>query len=110
MIDLTVDRFLQELKQEIVFARHKFPSSDGCMNALTEEVGELAKAYFDEPWGHVWKEAIQVAAMACRAAVEGDETLLVIRQKRGNGDGPKCPYKGCENSMKACPPCALCYE
>jgi hypothetical protein len=48
--------------------------------ALTEEVGELAQALIDHSRGkttasHVFKEAIQVAAMAIRVAEEGDASF-----------------------------------
>lgn len=110
MIALTVDDFLRDVKAEVVRARAKFPEPDAVMTALTEEVGELAKALLDEPWGRVYNEAIQVAAMALRVAVEGDPTLIETRKKRGNGSGPRCPYAGCPDSVNVKPPCALCYE
>ncbi len=52
------------------------------MTALTEEVGELAKALLDEEWSRVQLEAIQVACMAARVAIEGDPTLIKYREKR----------------------------
>lgn len=52
------------------------------MTALTEEVGELAKALLDEGWSRVQAEAIQVACMAARVAIEGDPTLIKYRAKR----------------------------
>ena len=110
MIEYAVDDFLRDVKYELCFAREKFPSSDGVMAALTEETGELAKAHMEEPWGRVRKEAVQVATMALRIALEGDATLLSVRQARNQADGPKCPYAGCENAFTANPPCALCYE
>lgn len=91
----TVD-FSEEMCAEVNRAREKFPSSDMVLAALMEEVGELAQAIMErertfhvEPMPHMsigglqhdiykWtrenirKEAIQVAAMACRIAVEGD--------------------------------------
>ncbi len=74
---------MAEIDAELHVARTEFPESTGSMTALTEEVGELAKALLDEPWSHVRKEAIQVAVMAIRVAIEGDATLYAIRAKRG---------------------------
>lgn len=67
---------------EVLNAQAKFPSSEGSVVALMEEVGELAKAMLDEPIENVWTEAVQVAAMACRVAVEMDPTLEAIRRRR----------------------------
>lgn len=75
--------FFHDALCEVERARKKFPDSYGVMCALTEEVGELAKASMDEPWENVYKEAIQVAAMAARVAIETDSSLWPIREKRG---------------------------
>ena len=61
---------------EINRARRKFPANTDMMSALTEEVGELAKALIDHKHGkgnpaEVFAEAVQVAAMAYRVAMEG---------------------------------------
>lgn len=77
-----ISRFLLEVDAEVARARQKFPSSDGAMVALVEEVGELAKALLDESWDRVRAEAIQVAGMALRVAEEGDSTLDALRAKR----------------------------
>ena len=53
------------------------------MTALVEEVGEVARALLDESRACVFAEAVQVAAMACRVAVEGDPTLNDRRALRG---------------------------
>lgn len=78
-----LQRFLHDVGVEVSKARAKFPSAAGSMCALTEEVGELAKAMMDEPRWRVYAEAVQVAAMAARTCLEGDATLNAIRQKRG---------------------------
>ena len=65
-----------ELRQ----AREKFPNTHDLFVALTEEVGELAKALIQQKHEHhkevthqdIYKEAIQVACMAIRLATEGD--------------------------------------
>lgn len=79
---MTVEEFLEQVSKEVMRAQYKFPDSYGVMCALTEEVGELAKAQMDEPWDRVIKEAVQVAAMAARVATEGDPSLNPIREKR----------------------------
>ena len=115
--------FLHLVEQEVVAARAKFPSSNHVTVALMEEAGELAKAMMDEPWGRVVAEAVQVAAMAARCAIEGDPTMQELRRERigeaykkgklvgaAAGFGPRCPYLGCHDPYNARPPCALCYE
>lgn len=82
MIDRDIVDFRIAIYDEIQRARKLFPESDGLLAALTEEVGELAKALLDEPWERVWKEAVQVAVMAARIATEGDPTLNAVREKR----------------------------
>lgn len=69
-------------------ARDKFPSSTLSMAALTEEVGELAKALLDSDSEHVCKEAIQVAVMAIRVLEEGDDTFTDWRQSAGLSPHP----------------------
>ncbi len=74
--------FLLCVNEEVFRARKKFPSSDGSTTALREEVRELAKALLDEPWANVINEAIQVACMAARVALEGDPTFAKLRASR----------------------------
>lgn len=86
-----IDNFLDNVQAEIEQAQKKFPCTDNMMTALTEEVGEVAKALLDEPWENVYKEAVQVAAMACRLAIEGDPTHIEYRARNKKGalhDGP----------------------
>lgn len=75
---------LKNIQSELARARNKFPNPQGSMTALTEEVGELAKALLDEPWARVIEEATQVAVMAIRVATEGDPTLNGYREQRNN--------------------------
>lgn len=75
-------QILENIQAELSRARHKFPNPQGSMTALTEEVGELAKALLDEPWARVIEEATQVAVMAIRVATEGDPTLDGYREQR----------------------------
>lgn len=73
---VTLDEFLQAVKEEVLRAQVKYPKPNKNFAALVEEVGEVAKAFLeDEPVGAVISEAVQVAAMAGRIALEGDPTL-----------------------------------
>lgn len=74
---------LQEIITELKSARLKFPSSEGSLAALTEEVGELAKALLSESRTRVRDEAVQVAVMAIRVALEGDPSLDGYRNEQG---------------------------
>lgn len=82
---ITDEYFIDSLLAELHRAREKFPLSPKTrtLTALTEEVGEVAAAIFDlhdgklHSWKPVWEEAVQVAAMAMRLAVEGDPSLGV---------------------------------
>lgn len=75
-------KFLDDVAEEIKKARSKFPHNDVQMIALVEEVGELAKALMDESDENVWKEAVQVATMALRVAVEGDDSVINLRKRK----------------------------
>jgi NTP pyrophosphatase (non-canonical NTP hydrolase) len=84
-IPVSVDeQFLDDVAREIVRARAKFPAPNPNIAALTEEVGELAKALLHvregklHHWSRVYDEAVQVAVMALRAASEGDATIGAI--------------------------------
>lgn len=71
---------MQAIAAEVSSARIKFPAPNKNMTALTEEVGELAKAlleYDGSDRDEIEKEAVQVAAMAIRVLEEGDPTLDV---------------------------------
>jgi hypothetical protein len=70
---------------ELEYARSKFPGSDHLMVALTEEVGETAKAMLDSRVLEqdpridarlIRAEALQVAVVALRIFEEGDPTIL----------------------------------
>ena len=65
--------FLESVEQEIIKATSKFPYPNQNLAALMEEVGELAQAFLQEkPFEEIYKEAVQVATMAARCAIEGD--------------------------------------
>ncbi len=81
--DRKVAELLAEIETELARARAKFPGDGVTMLALMEEVGELAKASFEEPSARVRKEAVQVAVMAIRVVLDGDGTLHGWRQQRG---------------------------
>lgn len=71
-----------EILAELSRARDKFPGKNVTFAALVEEVGELAKATFEEPRDNVRKEAVQVAVMAMRMVLDGDHTFDDWRASR----------------------------
>lgn len=81
--DPNVVALLAEIEAELARARARFPGDGVTMLALMEEVGELAKATFEEPSARVRKEAVQVAVMAIRVVLDGDGTLHGWRRERG---------------------------
>jgi NTP pyrophosphatase (non-canonical NTP hydrolase) len=70
-----METLFNEIEAELANARNKFPGKNVTFAALVEEVGELAKATFEEPRENVRKEAVQVAVMACRMILDGDHTF-----------------------------------
>lgn len=72
-----------EILAELGRARDKFPGDNVTLAALMEEVGELAKATFEEPRANVRKEAVQVAVMAMRMVLDGDCTFDDWRTSKG---------------------------
>ncbi len=106
--------FIRHLREELARARSKFPDSNKTMTALTEEVGEVAKALLkitedgeldrhelNKRLHAVYTEAVQVATMALRLAVDGDMS--------NDYAGTRCSFGGC-NQPASGGPCALCYE
>lgn len=81
-----LELFLTDVQQELYRARVKFPHSGAAAVALMEEVGELAKALLQESQESIYAEALQVAAMAARCALEGDPTLDPYRQQHQGVD------------------------
>ena len=79
-----IDTFTEDVSREVVRAIAKFPQPNPTLAALTEEVGELAQAVLhiregkSSDWWEVYDEAVQVAAMACRVALEGDPTVGAV--------------------------------
>ena len=67
----------ERIINELFRAREKFPGKNATFPALVEEVGELATALMEETTERVHKEAIQVAVMAMRIILDGDQTLDV---------------------------------
>lgn len=90
--------FLDLVIEEVNRARIKFPDSAATNAALVEEVGELSKALMYEPYCNVYAEAVQVACMALRIAVEGDSTMDEFRIKKVHG-GNGSRYGGFEHIM-----------
>lgn len=65
---------------ETARARRLFPGNKHMLAALVEEVGELSQALIDYDRdeidiGSVYKEAVQVGAMAARVALDGDASF-----------------------------------
>jgi hypothetical protein len=75
--------FLADVETELARARRLFPGAPVTYIAMGEEVGKLARALMDESGQQVWKEAVQVAVMAARVAIDGDGSLDALRKKRG---------------------------
>jgi hypothetical protein len=78
-----VDAFLDYVRDELARATDKFPDPAGSMTALTEEVGEVAKALLDESLDDVYAECVQVAVVALRVALQGDPSLDPMRLAKG---------------------------
>ena len=78
-----IDILFEEIRAELARARAKFPGDNVTLAALMEEVGELSKATFEEPKGRVREEAVQVAVMACRMVLDGDNTFGPWRKAKG---------------------------
>lgn len=78
-----VDPLLEEIRQELVRARTKFPGDNVTFAALVEEVGELATATFEESRDRVRKEAVQTAVMSMRMVLDGDHTFEAWRAAKG---------------------------
>ncbi len=58
----------------------KFPYPNPNLAALMEEVGELAQAMLQgKPQSEIYGEAVQVAAMALRCALEGDPQFEKVK-------------------------------
>lgn len=75
-------KLIREILEELARARSKFPGDNVTTLAMVEEVGELAKATFEESADAVRKEAIQTAVMAMRIVLDGDATLRFWRALR----------------------------
>lgn len=86
--------FISSMMYEVDMARTKFPSSTLSTLALMEEVGELAQAVLkhaaavtagqhetriDARKSELRREAVQVAVMAMRIALEGDPAVVASK-------------------------------
>lgn len=74
------NRLMVEIMAELTRARAKFPGDNVTFAALVEEVDELATATFSEPAARVRAEAVQVAVMAMRMVLDGDNTSADWRE------------------------------
>lgn len=85
----TDEQFLAAVLDEVKRARTKFPGANATNAALVEEVGEVSTALMYDPFYNVVAEAIQVAAMACRLAIEGDATMKDFRWDKVHAGGTR---------------------
>lgn len=67
----------RDLSAEFARACLKFPSGNNLNAALLEEAGELARAQLQNNVAEVYGEAIQVAVVALRIALQGDASLVL---------------------------------
>lgn len=92
-MDELIDQILAELER----ARAKFPGANATFAALVEEVGELGKALMEEPRANVRNEAVQVAVMAMRVILDGDQTFDAWRAAKNldplSFGAPKSPLE-----------------
>jgi len=78
-----ITTFVSDTMAETERAQGLYPQPNPTLAAATEELGEVAKALLHiregkaTGWDDVYEECVQLAAMACRIALEGDPTLGV---------------------------------
>ena len=72
---------IKALIDEMEEARAKFPSNALLMEALVEEVGEIARAVQDRDFKHARQEALHAACVAMRLATEGDQSWAPSREE-----------------------------
>jgi hypothetical protein len=71
---------VQDLANEMIGARLKFPGNAHMFHALSEQIGELANAYLEgKSLEEIRKEALQVACVAMRIYEEGDADFGDVR-------------------------------
>lgn len=92
-----MEDLMADIAAELERARTKFPGANATFAALVEEVGELGKALMEEPRSAVRKEAVQVAVMAIRVVLDGDQTFDAWRAAQNLDPlifgGPKSPLE-----------------
>lgn len=72
--------FAMAMLNEANAAEVKFPYPNPNLAALMEEVGELAQAMLQgKTQSEIYGEAVQVAAMALRCALEGDPQFEKVK-------------------------------
>lgn len=75
------DRFARDVVVEVYRARQKHPKV--YVSALAEEAGEVARAFNDDEGSdRIREEAIHVACVALRLAIEGCSHFALVRGKR----------------------------
>ena len=78
-----VEAFCIAMCDEFKRAVAKFPDPSHSMTALSEEHGELARALLDESPQRIYSEAVQVAVVAMRVALQGDPSIDDYRAGKG---------------------------
>lgn len=74
------DHVIRDVREELELIQKWYPSNEHNLAALMEEVGELSNALLEQHRGNknhadVYKEAIQVAAVAITIAMRGDSAF-----------------------------------
>lgn len=89
------------ISAEVCRARTKFPGNRMMLAALTEEVGEVAKALLQKlPADEVRKEAVQVACVAIRIIEEGDASFADLTEEESKGVPPPMdPERAAQRSL-----------
>lgn len=113
-IETHLEQIWRDTLAELEHANTKFPDTTNSTVALTEEVGEFAKALLhltEKADGSlsiqsglrqdIYEEGIQVIAMTLKILTRGDPSLKY--------KGIYCSYAGCRQAQVG-GPCPLCYE
>jgi hypothetical protein len=75
----TDEEFVEMVRKEIARARAESPGPIATHAALVEAVGKVSEALMYSTWYAVVTEAVQVAVLAQRLAIEGDSTFETWR-------------------------------
>jgi len=82
--ETAIDMFLEVIPEEVMRSVKEFPQPNPTTATLAGEVGELTQVLLriregeHNDWRLVYNKAIQIATMACRISLEGDQTIGAI--------------------------------